>query len=231
MIRAVWPEPDPALTEKTMRNLLGSFGIHGETCDQPVKELSGGERSRAALAKLTVAGTNVLILDEPTNHLDLWACDSLEEALKNYEGTCLVVSHDRYFLNRVVDLLIVFEPNRIEMVYGNFDTYELLRANRENAAKEAAEKAAPKKEAATKTAVVAPGGKRKRKYPYRKAGELETEIAELEAKMMEMETTLTLPEVYRDGERVQELMHDIAEAQARLPELYEHWEEATEMNG
>ncbi len=231
VIRAVWPEPDPALTEKTMRNLLGSFGIHGETCDQPVKELSGGERSRAALAKLTVAGTNVLILDEPTNHLDLWACDSLEEALKNYEGTCLVVSHDRYFLNRVVDLLIVFEPNRIEMVYGNFDTYELLRANRENAAKEAAEKAAPKKEAATKPAVAALGGKRKRKYPYRKAGELETEIAELEAKMMEMETSLTLPDVYRDGERVQELMHDIAEAQARLPELYEHWEEATELNG
>ena len=230
VIRAVWPEPDPALTEKTMRNLLGSFGIHGETCDQLVKDLSGGERSRAALAKLTVAGTNVLILDEPTNHLDLWACDSLEEALKNYEGTCLVVSHDRYFLNRVVDLLIVFEPNRIEMVYGNFDTYELLRANRENAAKEAAEKAAPKKEAATKTAI-APGGKRKRKYPYRKAGELETEIAELEALMMEMETTLTRPEVYRDGERVQELMHDIAEAQARLPELYEHWEEATELNG
>ncbi len=231
VIRAVWPEPDPALTEKTMRNLLGSFGIHGETCDQPVKELSGGERSRAALAKLTVAGTNVLILDEPTNHLDLWACDSLEEALKNYEGTCLVVSHDRYFLNRVVDLLIVFEPNRIEMVYGNFDTYELLRANRENAAKEVAEKAATKKETATKPAVVAPGGKRKRKYPYRKAGELETEIAELEATMMAMETTLTLPEVYRDGERVQELMHDIAEAQARLPELYEHWEEATELNG
>ena len=231
VIRAVWPEPDPALTEKTMRNLLGSFGIHGETCDQPVKELSGGERSRAALAKLTVAGTNVLILDEPTNHLDLWACDSLEEALKNYEGTCLVVSHDRYFLNRVVDLLIVFEPNRIEMVYGNFDTYELLRANRENAAKEAAEKSAPKKETVAKVAAATPGGKRKRKYPYRKAGELETEIAELEAKMMEMETSLTLPEIYRDGGRVQELMHDIAEAHARLPELYEHWEEATELNG
>ncbi len=229
VIRAVWPEPDPAQTEKTMRNLLGSFGIHGETCDQLVKELSGGERSRAALAKLTVAGTNVLILDEPTNHLDLWACDSLEEALKNYEGTCLVVSHDRYFLNRVADLLIVFEPNRVEMVYGNFDTYELLRANREQAAKETGDKAAPKKEAVS--AKAAPGGKRKRKYPYRKPEQLEIEIAELEAKMMEMEVSLTTPEVYRDGERVQELMQDIADAHARLPELYEHWEEATEFNG
>jgi len=232
VIRAVWPEPDPALTEKTMRNLLGSFGIHGETCDQLVKDLSGGERSRAALAKLTVAGTNVLILDEPTNHLDLWACDSLEEALKNYEGTCLVVSHDRYFLNRVVDLLIVFEPNRIEMVYGNFDTYELLRANRENAAKEASEKAASKKPVQSQAPVaVTAGGKRKRKYPYRKPEQLEAEIAALEATMMEMETSLTLPEVYRDGIRVQELMQDIADAQARLPELYEHWEEATELNG
>ena len=232
VIRAVWPEPDPALTEKTMRNLLGSFGIHGETCDQLVKDLSGGERSRAALAKLTVAGTNVLILDEPTNHLDLWACDSLEEALKNYEGTCLVVSHDRYFLNRVVDLLIVFEPDRIEMVYGNFDTYELLRANRENAAKEAAEKSASRKAPQVSAQVTTtPGGKRKRKYPYRKPEQLEAEIAELEAKMMEMETSLTLPEVYRDGVRVQELMQDIADAQARLPELYEHWEEATELNG
>ncbi len=234
VIRAVWPEPDPALTEKTMRNLLGAFGIHGETCDQLVSELSGGERSRAALAKLTVAGTNVLILDEPTNHLDLWACDSLEDALKNYEGTCLVVSHDRYFLNRVADLLIVFEPHRCEMVYGNFDTYERLRANREGAAKEAAEKAEARKQSngpSKPASAATPGGKKKRKYPYRKAGELEAEIGELEAKMMEMGTALTTPEVYKDGVRVQELMQEIADAQARLPELYEHWEEATEMNG
>ena len=74
-------------------------------------------------------------------------------------------------------------------------------------------------------------GKRKRKYPYRKAEELEAEIGELEAKMMEMETSLTTPEVYKDGFRVQELMQDIADAQARLPDLYEHWEEATELNG
>src|SRR5205823_8632463 len=135
VIRAVWPEPDPEHTEQKMRDLLGRFGLHGETVEQPVKSLSGGERSRAALAKLTVAGANLLILDEPTNHLDLWACESLEEALKGYEGTCIVVSHDRYFLNRVADLLVVFADGTTEVVYGNYDTYELLRQAREEATK------------------------------------------------------------------------------------------------
>ena len=135
VLRAVWPEPDPSLTEQKMRNLLGSFGLHGETVEQPVRELSGGERSRAALAKLTVAGANVLVLDEPTNHLDIWACDSLEEALKAFDGSAIVVSHDRYFLNRVVDVLIVFHDGRAEVVYGNYDTYELLRRSREQVEK------------------------------------------------------------------------------------------------
>src|SRR5205085_6973705 len=133
VIRAVWTDPDAEHTEQKMRDLLGRFGLHGETVEQPVKSLSGGERSRAALAKLTVAGANLLILDEPTNHLDIWACDSLEEALKAFEGTVIVVSHDRYFLNRVVDLLIVLEDGSSEVVYGNYDTYELLRQSREKA--------------------------------------------------------------------------------------------------
>src|SRR5204863_156730 len=81
----------------------------GEIVHQPVAELSGGERSRACLAKLVAMGVNVLVLDEPTNHLDVWACAALEDALLEYEGTAIVVSHDRYFLNRVVDLLIVLD--------------------------------------------------------------------------------------------------------------------------
>src|SRR5262249_48669074 len=132
VMRAVWPDDEPEYTEQKMRDLLGSFGLQGEMVEQPVKQLSGGERSRAALAKLTVNGANLLILDEPTNHLDIWACYSLEEAIKMYEGTVIVVSHDRYFLNRVTDLLIVFANGTTEVVYGNYDTYELLRQAREN---------------------------------------------------------------------------------------------------
>ncbi|MCU0703826.1 MAG: ABC-F family ATP-binding cassette domain-containing protein [Fimbriiglobus sp.] len=230
VLRAVWPEPDPTLTEQKMRDLLGSFGLQGEIVDRPVKQLSGGERSRAALAKLTVAGTNVLILDEPTNHLDLWACESLEQALKAYEGTCIVVSHDRYFLNAVCDVLIVYEFERPEVVYGNFDTYELLRAARLEAgvSRESKTSAKENREAT-------PGAsnkvKRKRKYPFKKAAEVEADIAVLEAKIAELEAALTTPDVYRDSDKVKKTMADIVAGKEKLPQLYEHWEEAVELNG
>ncbi|HEX4468101.1 MAG TPA: ABC-F family ATP-binding cassette domain-containing protein, partial [Gemmatimonadaceae bacterium] len=121
VIRAVWPEPDPDVNEQRMRDLLGRFGLTGDQVYQKVGALSGGERSRAALARLVALEVNVLVLDEPTNHLDIWACDALEEALKQFEGTALVVSHDRYFLNRVVDLLIVLGDGRAQLIHGNYD--------------------------------------------------------------------------------------------------------------
>jgi ATP-binding cassette subfamily F protein 3 len=226
-LRAVWPEPDPSLTEQKMRDLLGSFGLHGETVEQPVRELSGGERSRAALAKLTVAGANVLVLDEPTNHLDLWACDSLEEALKAFDGTVIVVSHDRYFLNRVADLLVVFADGRTEVVYGNYDTYELLRQAREQAA--AQERPVSRE---TKSSAEAPARvRRKRKFPFRKAADVEADIAATEAQITELEAALVSPDVYRDAAKVKQTMADLEAAKARLPQLYEHWEEAVELNG
>jgi ATP-binding cassette, subfamily F, member 3 len=233
VIRAVWPEPDPELTEQRMRDLLGRFGLAGKIIDQPVRECSGGERSRAALARLVVEGANVLILDEPTNHLDIWACDALEEAIKEFDGTVIVVSHDRYFLNAVSDLLIVMEPEKVEVVYGNYDLYESLRATRE--AEDAAErkrKAAPAAESKPTAAV---GGttkvKRKRKFPYRKVDELEKEVMEQEELVAELEARLATPEVYRDANLVKETMSDFEDAKERLKTLYEHWEEAVELNG
>ncbi len=238
VVRAIWPDPDPSLTEQVMRNLLGAFGLHGKTVEQPVSSLSGGERSRAALAKLTIAGCNLLILDEPTNHLDLWACDSLEDALKTYEGTAIVVSHDRYFLNRVADLLVVFADGRTEVVYGNYETYELLRKAREEADKEKAARAggrksadAPTASAAAVTAAAPAKAKRKRKFPYRKAAEVEAEIGALEAKVVALEEQLQSPDVYRDASRLKDTMAELEAARAKLPGLYEHWEEAVELNG
>src|SRR5438093_13312474 len=111
-----------------MRDLLARFGLVGDQIYQRVGDLSGGERSRAALAKLVAQGVNVLVLDEPTNHLDLWACEALEQALLDFEGTAIVVSHDRYFLNRVVDVLLVLEGGgRVQVLYGNYETYDRLR--------------------------------------------------------------------------------------------------------
>jgi ATP-binding cassette subfamily F protein 3 len=232
VLRAVWPDPDPSVTEQTMRDLLGAFGLHGEIVERPVRQLSGGERSRAALAKLTVAGANVLILDEPTNHLDIWACDSLEQAVKDYGGTCIVVSHDRYFLNRVADLLIVLDGDgNSELVYGNYDTYELLRAAREQAGKDPGSRTEDRG-AKPSVATAAPGkAKRKRKYPFKKAAEVEADIAACEATIADLEAALVSPDVYRDSAKVKATMAELDAAKARLPGLYEHWEEAAELNG
>src|SRR5262249_1044211 len=89
VIQAAWPEGDDSARSQQMRDLLGRFGLVGDQVFQKVGALSGGEKSRAALARLVALGVNVLVLDEPTNHLDLWACEALEEALLQFEGTCI----------------------------------------------------------------------------------------------------------------------------------------------
>ncbi|HEY7313194.1 MAG TPA: ABC-F family ATP-binding cassette domain-containing protein [Gemmataceae bacterium] len=235
VIRAVWPEADPDAVEQGMRDLLGRFGLMGDQVYQRVGDLSGGEKSRAALAKLVAQGVNVLVLDEPTNHLDLWACDALEQALLEFEGTVIVVSHDRYFLNRVVDLLLVLDGDaRVQVIHGNYDTYELMRAQQGEIRNPKAESrkttetqgANAQSSAGTTTAK----GKRKRKFPYRKVEDLEAEIAATETEIQELEQRMASPDLYRDGERVKETTKAFEEAKEQLKHLYEHWEEAVELN-
>ena len=226
VIRAVWPHDDTDANEQAMRDLLGRFGLTGEQVYQIVDKLSGGERSRAALAKLVAQGVNVLILDEPTNHLDLWACDALEQAMLDFEGTAIVVSHDRYFLNRVVDLLLVFEENGVvRVIYGNYDTYERMRLLQEPAKAETPAKVKEETRTANKPT------KRKRQFPYRKVEELETEIAGEETRVKQLETALASPDLYREGAKVQETMQAFEDAKSKLKQLYAHWEEAVELNG
>jgi ATP-binding cassette, subfamily F, member 3 len=105
--------------EQQRRNLLARFGVTGDTALQRVRSLSGGERCRAALARLAASDANFLVLDEPTNHLDLWARDALEEALNQFEGTVLFVSHDRYFVDRVADHLLIVEKDRVRVIEGD----------------------------------------------------------------------------------------------------------------
>jgi ATP-binding cassette subfamily F protein 3 len=233
VIRAVWPDADPNAAEQQMRDLLGRFGLTGDQVFQRVGELSGGEKSRAALAKLVAEGVNVLVLDEPTNHLDLWACDALERALLEFEGTVIVVSHDRYFLNRVVDLLLALDgAGGVQVIHGNYDTYEMMRAQQEavRAAQPAKKKPAEApRPAANDGAAAKP--KRKRKYPYRKVEDIEADIAAAETELRELEVLLASPELYRDGERVKQTTRSFEDAKGRLAQLYEHWEEAVELNG
>jgi ATP-binding cassette subfamily F protein 3 len=226
VIRAVWPPDDPDVNEQAMRDLLGRFGLIGDQVYQTVDKLSGGERSRAALAKLVADGVNVLILDEPTNHLDLWACDALEQALLDFDGTCIVVSHDRYFLNRVVDLLLVFEGDgRVQIIYGNYDMYERMRLLQEP------EKAEPKNLEVTEEPRPTKPAKRKRQYPYRKVADLEAEIAAAETRVKDLEAALASPDLYREGGKVRETTQAFEDAKIKLKALYDHWEEAVELNG
>jgi ATP-binding cassette subfamily F protein 3 len=235
VLRAVWPHEDAEANEQAMRDLLGRFGLVGDQVNQQVGKLSGGERSRAALARLVAQGVNVLILDEPTNHLDLWACDALEQALLDFDGSAIVVSHDRYFLNRVVDVLLVLEGDgRVQVIYGNYDTYLRMQAMQGEAAR--AEKAVKKEGAARladagpEDATAKPKTKRKRRFPYRKAEDLEADIAQGENRLHELERLLASAELYREGDRVKDTMKAFEDTKVSLKQLYEHWEEALELN-
>jgi ATP-binding cassette, subfamily F, member 3 len=235
VLNAIRP-PHKEFIEQQRRDLLARFGVSGETVFQKVGSLSGGERNRVALTWLAALDANVLILDEPTNHLDLWARDALEKALQEFDGTLLFVSHDRYFLNQVATKLLVVEPNRFRVIDGNYETYQhLMKAG---LASEARGLGVTEKNVTNKSSTAEPmpsenrkAERRKRKYPYRKAADVEAEIHRAEARLVELHEWLSLPEVLRDGVRVKQLNTELSELQEKLPQLYEHWEEASEMNG
>lgn len=217
--------------EPQRRSLLARFGLRGDQVFQPISSLSGGERNRAALARLAASDANLLLLDEPTNHLDLWARDALERALKEFAGTLVFVSHDRYFLNRVADHLLVVEPDRFRVVDGNYDVYRALctaeRAGTAPAVKNRGNTRTATAASNKATAGSAPPAK-KRRFPYRKVEELEAEIFEREARVSELQASLANPDVLRNGERVREMRAELRETQEQLGTLYDHWEEAAE---
>jgi ATP-binding cassette subfamily F protein 3 len=234
VVEAIRP-PGKEFNEPERRALLAKFGLQGDAVFRSVKALSGGERSRAALARLSAADPNFLVLDEPTNHLDLWACDALERALVEFEGTLLFVSHDRYFLDRVADHLLAVEGDRFRIITGNYETYRYAVRN-------APVEPEPAKRLATKqpaTKVEEPeagrGGrtkpaKPKRKFPYRKVADIEAEIFEREQRIEALHAQLISPEVLRDGRRTKEAQAELTSEQEQLRTLYEHWEEASETN-
>ena len=213
------------------RDLLARFGVTGDMANQKVGSLSGGERNRTALARLAAMDPNVLILDEPTNHLDLWARGSLEKALKEFEGTVLFVSHDRYFLNQVATKLLIVEPGRFRVIDGNYDTYlHLIKQGLAKDARAAVAEEKTRKEEGADNRERPQRERRKRRFPYRKLPEIEAEIAQREARLDELHQLLASPDVHRDGARVKELKAELEDHETALPVLYEHWEEASEMN-
>ncbi len=234
VVDAIRP-PSGRLEPQQRRDLLARFGITGDQVFQPVRSLSGGEWNRVALARLAALGANFLILDEPTNHLDLWARQSLERALREFLGTVLFVSHDRYFINQVADHLIVLEPDRIRIVEGNYDTYRYMSATVWTEPKDSAAPTAAPQSSPVKSKRKSPGAsdgrpRRKRTFPYRKLADLETEIFQRESRLEELYKLLARPEVYRSGQQVREVQREIADQKQALALLYEHWEEAVELD-
>jgi ATP-binding cassette subfamily F protein 3 len=231
VVRAVWPEDDPSWVQEDVRDLLARFGLSGEIVFQTVGQLSGGEKAKAALARLSATGANVLVMDEPTNHLDIWSCEALERSIREFEGTVLVVSHDRYFLNQVADRLLVVAGGKARVIEGDYETYRRLAQQETELAqaKASASSAAPVASAAQDDDA-RKSDKRRRKFPYRKSADLEREIAEVEAQVAELEDLLGQPATWRDPVRAVSTQDRHTVLKESLARLYEHWEEAVEFN-
>jgi ATP-binding cassette subfamily F protein 3 len=229
VVRAVWPEDDPDWVEGEVRDLLARFGLTGELVFQTVGQLSGGEKAKAALARLCATSANLLVMDEPTNHLDIWSREALERSINEFEGTVLVVSHDRYFLNQVADRLIQVADGRARTIEGDYDTYQHLVQKE----KERAIKAEAKLQPAASNAVVRPSAapeKSKRKFPYRKAADIEREIAESEKEVADLEDLLGQPATWRDPVKAVGTQDRHRILKEKLENLYQHWETALEAN-
>lgn len=218
------------LNDQQRRDLLAGFGVTGETALQAVNQLSGGERSRVALARLAADEPNVMILDEPTNHLDLWARESLERALLAFDGTLLIVSHDRYFLQQVCTHLLLFEPNRVRTFPGTFEEYRQGRSDRPAAA-EARPDVRKGASATSDNGQTTGTARRRRRFPYRKVADIEQEISQREARVAELHAALADPEILRSGPRVKAAHEELQEMTTALQVLYDHWAEAAELNG
>ena len=221
------------MTPGTVRGLLARFGIAGDLGLQRVGAMSGGERTKVALTRMHALNPNVMFLDEPTNHLDLWACAALEKSLREFDGTVLFVSHDRYFIDNVATKVLVFEEDRWRIHEGNYSDCQHFIAATAPVQPELVPEPKPRLAATNgsdPSSTPPKSEKRKRKFAYRKLHDIEDDIAQEESLIEQLEADLASPEVHRDADRMREIQQDYEEAQERLAELMEHWEEAAELN-
>ena len=217
----------PKLTNTEIRNLLAAFLFTGDDVFKPVSALSGGERGRVSLAKLMLSEANFLILDEPTNHLDITSKEILEEALNNYEGTVLYVSHDRYFINKTATRILDLTNKKLVNYIGNYDYYLEKK-------EELTEIYAPKEEEEVTVEAVSAtkldwkqqkeeqARIRKRENELKKT---EKAIEELETRDAQIDEEMSDPQVATNVAKCVELSREKAEIAEKLEELYEKWEE------
>ena len=223
----------PALTGTRIRNILAAFLFTGDDVFKLIRDLSGGERGRVSLAKLMLSEANFLILDEPTNHLDITSKEILENALNDYTGTVLYVSHDRYFINQTATRIMELTNNRFINYIGNYDYYlakkeELTAAYTDSTSSntvQAAEATASEAKLSWQEQKEEQARLRKRQNELKKT---EERIAFLESRDAELNKLLSKEEIYTNSVKCQELATEKAKNNEELETLYEKWEELAE---
>ncbi|MBQ7236839.1 MAG: ABC-F family ATP-binding cassette domain-containing protein [Clostridia bacterium] len=212
----------PLMNETEVRTALGAFLFSGDDVFKCVDDLSGGERVRLALCKLFKRRPNVLILDEPTNHMDIVGKETLENMLCEYTGTVVVVSHDRYFINKVADKLLVFENKNAEFYPFGYAEYELM--------KERAEKESESEDKVEKSASVVSSGKKTFSTPLkdkakkeRRIKKLEELIGKAEAEIAMLSARLEDPAVYSDYVKVSQIQSELEKLQSQQDEYSDEW--------
>ncbi|HAA4765125.1 ABC-F family ATP-binding cassette domain-containing protein [Listeria monocytogenes] len=225
----------PELNEVNVRTTLGNFLFSDDDVLKNVQSLSGGEKARLALAKLTLLEANVLILDEPTNHLDIESKEVLEAALIDFEGTILFVSHDRYFINRVASKIVELAPEKATVFLGDYDYYQEKLAEEKELARLDAEDRRKKGEQVEATSSVRKLNYQEEKEQQkllrqrkRKLEEVEKSMEATDKKIAELELQLTNPEVFQDHEKALEITQELDAVKADGEKLMEEWEQISE---
>ena len=211
------------LEQYEVRGALGLFLFTGDDVFMPISTLSGGEKGRVALTKLMLRKDNLLLMDEPTNHLDMDSREVLEQALSDYSGTILAISHDRYFINRFANKVAVLGQDGLTEYAGNYDDY-LQKTERGDV---------PEADVPQKTRTELDKEKkrtRQEKERIKEAQDLaqakEKEIADLEQAMFDLEALMALPETYQDPEKAAQAAREYQKVQNRIAALYDEWEAA-----
>ena len=224
IIDEVWDD-FPEMTTTQLRNVLGSFLFRGDDVFKEINKLSGGEKCRINLLKLMLSKSNLLLLDEPTNHLDIPSREALEEAILSYDGTLIVISHDRYFLNKVINRILELQEDGVKEYLGNYNYYTEKKENPHRF--EAYEEHANGK---TKTQINEEKKKKKALEKEAKAKQkeiksLEDEISKKEEELTKLQEDLCKEEIYSNPSESERVNKEIKNIQELIEELYEKWEE------
>ena len=223
----VW-DTFPNMTQTEVRSALASFLFKGDEVFKPLSKMSGGERARVSLLKLMLKGSNFLLLDEPTNHLDASSREELEKTLLDYSGTMLIVSHDRYFINKIADRILLLTNNGVKEYLGNYDYY-LERTTAEKSGAVPTENKKDKKEKTQNDYFLQKqkqSEERKRQTKLKKA---EAEIERLDEEIAKTQELLSSEEVAADYEKLMELSKLLEDLQKQQEGQYEIWEELESM--